>query len=102
MRSLNIGPTDRPSAQVGPVIDGVARDRIREYINKGGQEAKFALEMEVHENGYLVGPTIFTEVSPAATIAPCILRSIPLICAALVLDAYIQILQYVKPSELNI
>ncbi len=68
-RSLNIGPTDRPSTQVGPVIDAVARDRIREYIEKGGQEAKVALEMEVPENGYFVGPTIFTEVSPAATIA---------------------------------
>ncbi len=68
-RSLNIGPTDHPSTQVGPVIDAVARDRIREYIEKGGQEAKVALEMEVPENGYFVGPTIFTEVSPAATIA---------------------------------
>ncbi|MGK7874081.1 MAG: L-glutamate gamma-semialdehyde dehydrogenase [Xenococcaceae cyanobacterium] len=68
-RSLNIGQADRPGTQVGPVIDATARDRIREYIEKGRQEAEVALEMEVPENGYFVSPTVFTEVSPTATIA---------------------------------
>ncbi len=68
-RSLNIGETELPSTQVGPVIDANARDRIREYIDKGKAEAEVALSIPVPENGYFVNPTIFTEVSPTATIA---------------------------------
>jgi RHH-type proline utilization regulon transcriptional repressor/proline dehydrogenase/delta 1-pyrroline-5-carboxylate dehydrogenase len=68
-KSLNLGATDEPSTQVGPVIDSSARDRIREYIAKGKQEAKLALEMEAPEGGYFIPPTIFTEVAPDATIA---------------------------------
>lgn len=68
-RSLNIGPAEIPSTQVGPVIDANARDRIREYIEKGRAEAKVALEMPAPDNGYFIGPVIFSEVSPTATIA---------------------------------
>ncbi len=68
-RSLNIGAAELPNAQVGPVIDATARDRIKEYIEKGRSEADVALEMPALENGYFVGPVIFSEVSPTATIA---------------------------------
>jgi RHH-type proline utilization regulon transcriptional repressor/proline dehydrogenase/delta 1-pyrroline-5-carboxylate dehydrogenase len=68
-RSLNIGAAELPSTQVGPVIDATARDRIRQYIEKGSQEAEVALELPAPDNGYFIGPTIFTEVSPTATIA---------------------------------
>jgi len=68
-RSLNIGAAEMPSTQVGPVIDATARDRIRQYIEKGSQEAEVALELPAPDNGYFIGPTIFTEVSPTATIA---------------------------------
>ena len=68
-RSLNIGATELPSTQVGPVIDGNAQARIREYIEQGRQEAKVALEIPVPDNGYFVNPTIFSEVPPTATIA---------------------------------
>lgn len=68
-RSLNIGAAEAVSTQVGPVIDGTARDRIREYIEKGRAEAKVALEMPAADSGYFVGPTIFSEVPPTATIA---------------------------------
>ncbi|MGL4619909.1 L-glutamate gamma-semialdehyde dehydrogenase [Chroococcidiopsis sp.] len=68
-RSLNIGATELPSTQVGPVIDGNAQARIREYIEQGRQEAKVALEIPSSDNGYFVNPTIFTEVPPTATIA---------------------------------
>ncbi|HLO47651.1 MAG TPA: L-glutamate gamma-semialdehyde dehydrogenase [Kamptonema sp.] len=68
-RSLNIGPAELPSTQVGPVIDANARDRIREYIEKGRTEATVALEMPAPDNGYFIGPVIFSEVSPTATIA---------------------------------
>ena len=67
--SLNLGPADQPSTQVGPVIDATARNRIQEYIEKGKQEAEVAIERESPDSGYFVGPTIFTNVSPTATIA---------------------------------
>jgi RHH-type transcriptional regulator, proline utilization regulon repressor / proline dehydrogenase / delta 1-pyrroline-5-carboxylate dehydrogenase len=68
-KSLNIGETELPSTQVGPVIDANARDRIREYIEKGKAEAKVALELPAPNNGYFIGPVIFTDVSPNAVIA---------------------------------
>jgi RHH-type proline utilization regulon transcriptional repressor/proline dehydrogenase/delta 1-pyrroline-5-carboxylate dehydrogenase len=68
-RSLNVGLAEAPSTQVGPVIDATARDRIREYIEKGRQEATLALEMPAADTGYFIGPVIFTEVQPTATIA---------------------------------
>ncbi|GAA6621782.1 L-glutamate gamma-semialdehyde dehydrogenase [Scytonema sp. NUACC26] len=68
-KSLNIGVPEHPSTQVGPVIDANARDRIREYIEKGKAEAKVALEMPAPDNGYFIGPVIFTDVSPNAIIA---------------------------------
>ena len=68
-RSLNIGPAEAPSTQVGPVIDATARDRIREYLEKGRQEAKVALEMPAPDTGYFIGPVIFNDISPNATIA---------------------------------
>jgi RHH-type proline utilization regulon transcriptional repressor/proline dehydrogenase/delta 1-pyrroline-5-carboxylate dehydrogenase len=68
-RSLNIGAAESPSTQVGPVIDATARDRIREYIEKGRSEANLALEMPAPDSGYFIGPVIFSEVSPTATIA---------------------------------
>jgi len=68
-QSLNVGLADDPSTKVGPVIDAKAQARIREYIETGKSEAKLALQMPTPEQGYFVGPTIFTEVPPDATIA---------------------------------
>lgn len=68
-RSLNIGAAELPSTQVGPVIDATARDRIREYIEKGRTEAEVALEMPAPDTGYFIGPVIFSAVSPDAKIA---------------------------------
>lgn len=68
-KSLNIGPADTTSTQVGPVIDGNAQKRIKEYIEMGKQDATLALEMSAPDNGYYVGPVIFKDVSPTAKIA---------------------------------
>ncbi|NEQ20693.1 MAG: L-glutamate gamma-semialdehyde dehydrogenase [Microcoleus sp. SIO2G3] len=68
-RSLNIGVAESPSTQVGPVIDANARDRIREYIAAGRQDAEVALEMPAPDTGYFIGPVIFKDVSPDAKIA---------------------------------
>ncbi|MEH2282517.1 MAG: L-glutamate gamma-semialdehyde dehydrogenase [Nostoc sp.] len=68
-KSLNIGEAELASTQVGPVIDANARDRIREYIEKGKAEAEVALELPAPEQGYFIGPVIFSEVSPNAVVA---------------------------------
>jgi RHH-type transcriptional regulator, proline utilization regulon repressor / proline dehydrogenase / delta 1-pyrroline-5-carboxylate dehydrogenase len=68
-KSLNIGEAELPSTQVGPVIDANARDRIREYIEKGKAEAQLVLELPAPAQGYFIGPVIFSEVSPNAVIS---------------------------------
>ncbi|AFZ23219.1 delta-1-pyrroline-5-carboxylate dehydrogenase [Cylindrospermum stagnale PCC 7417] len=68
-KSLNIGEAELPSTQVGPVIDAPARSRILEYIEKGKAEAEVALELPAPEQGYFIGPVIFSEVPPNGIIA---------------------------------
>jgi RHH-type proline utilization regulon transcriptional repressor/proline dehydrogenase/delta 1-pyrroline-5-carboxylate dehydrogenase len=68
-RSLNVGPADQPSTQVGPVIDAAAQSRIREAIAQGKTEATVALEMDAPDTGYFVGPVIFTDVPPTGRLA---------------------------------
>ncbi|MDM9380588.1 L-glutamate gamma-semialdehyde dehydrogenase [Chlorogloeopsis sp. ULAP01] len=68
-KSLNIGAAELPGTTVGPVIDANARDRIREYIQKGKAEAKVVLELPAPDHGYFIGPVIFKDVSPNAIIA---------------------------------
>ncbi len=69
VRSLNVGPAEQPSSKVGPVIDGNAQAKIREYIAKGKQECKLALELPSPEGGFFVGPVVFRDVPPTAAIA---------------------------------
>ena len=68
-KSLNVGNAADPSTKVGPVIDSAAQQRIRDYIAKGKMEATLALELPSPEPGYFVGPVIFMDVDPQATIA---------------------------------
>ncbi|WP_426777743.1 L-glutamate gamma-semialdehyde dehydrogenase [Lusitaniella coriacea] len=68
-KSLNIGSAENPSTTVGPVVDEKARDRVLQYIEQGKQESTLALELPIPDTGYFVSPTLFTDVSPNATIA---------------------------------
>jgi RHH-type proline utilization regulon transcriptional repressor/proline dehydrogenase/delta 1-pyrroline-5-carboxylate dehydrogenase len=68
-KSLNVGAANNPSTKVGPVIDATAQARIKEYIEKGKQDGTLAVQVAAPENGYFVPPTIFTNVTPEATIA---------------------------------
>ncbi|MFK8182560.1 MAG: L-glutamate gamma-semialdehyde dehydrogenase [Phormidesmis sp.] len=68
-QSLNVGIAKDPATRVGPVIDGAAQQKIKEYIAKGKEEATLALEMNTPEKGYFVGPVIFTDVKPDGVIA---------------------------------
>jgi RHH-type proline utilization regulon transcriptional repressor/proline dehydrogenase/delta 1-pyrroline-5-carboxylate dehydrogenase len=71
-RSLSIGPAEDPGNRLGPVIDEESRQRILKYIELGRKEAREALRMDVGklaEEGFYVGPHVFSEVKPDARIA---------------------------------
>jgi malonate-semialdehyde dehydrogenase (acetylating)/methylmalonate-semialdehyde dehydrogenase len=63
-----------PDVQMGPVISGRHRDRVKQYIDQGVHEgAKLVLDgrgikVPDRESGFFVGPTVFDDVSPRMTI----------------------------------
>lgn len=73
-RSLKVGDGLQPGVQMGPVISGTHRDRVKSYIDKGVSEgAKLVLDgrgvaVADREEGFFVGPTVFDEVSPKMAI----------------------------------
>lgn len=69
VRSLNVGDPSNPGTFVGPVIDGNAQKKIKEYIEIGKGEAELAISKPAPETGYFVEPTVFVNVSPTAKIA---------------------------------
>ncbi|MFH1303645.1 MAG: L-glutamate gamma-semialdehyde dehydrogenase [Planctomycetota bacterium] len=71
-KSLKIGPAEDPGTVVGPVIDEEARQRILEMIEIGKEEATLSLACDtskLDEEGYYVGPHIFTDVDSSCRIA---------------------------------
>ena len=66
-RSLKVGPAEDPASSVSAVIDAESVERIKKYIQIGHETARVALAVDVGalaEEGFYVGPHIFTEVSP--------------------------------------
>src|SRR5215207_1569452 len=62
------------STRLGPLVSDVQRDRVRGYIEKGEAEGAKLLcggagAPEGLDRGYFVRPTVFSEVTPAMTIA---------------------------------
>jgi len=73
-RALRVGDGLEDSSDVGPVISCAARDRIREWIDRGeAAGAKVVLDGRASEgrdpNGSYVGPTILDAVTPEMEIA---------------------------------
>jgi len=70
-RSLPIGPAEDPANFMGPVIEEAALRKIQSYIEIGKSEARLALETDVShlKEGYFIGPTVFADVPPDATVA---------------------------------
>lgn len=62
-----------PDAQMGPVIDAGARDRLVDYIAVGEQEgavlARDGRQDRPNDRGFFVGATLFDHVQPDMTIA---------------------------------
>lgn len=71
-RSLKIGAAEDPATSVSAVIDAESFDRIREYIELGKKSASVALAMEVGplaDEGFYIGPHIFTNLPPSSRLA---------------------------------
>lgn len=65
VKSLRIGPPKDPRNFVGPVIDAAAHAKITGYIDLGKREGNCVVELEAPtEEGYYIGPVIFTAVGP--------------------------------------
>lgn len=62
--SLKIGDPVEPGTRVGPVIDARAQAGIRRYIAIGLTEGRLLAQCPVAEEGYFVGPAVFTDIRP--------------------------------------
>jgi RHH-type proline utilization regulon transcriptional repressor/proline dehydrogenase/delta 1-pyrroline-5-carboxylate dehydrogenase len=68
-KSIHVMNAEDPGAFMGPVIDQEAQERILRMIEKGKSEAKLAYQGPAPQGGYYVGPTVFVDVKPNASIA---------------------------------
>ncbi len=69
VKSLKIGPPENPRHFIGPLIDGAAKERVSQYISIGKHEGKCLLEMDAPQEGFYVGPAIFSDVSRDSRLA---------------------------------
>ncbi len=71
-RSLAIGAPEEPGTHVGPLIDAEAVEKVHAYIALGRQEGRLALAVDgssLADEGFYVGPHIFSDVAPTARLA---------------------------------
>jgi malonate-semialdehyde dehydrogenase (acetylating)/methylmalonate-semialdehyde dehydrogenase len=76
-KNIKIGDALDPDVYMGPVISAEAKAKIERYIDLGLNQNKATLALDGRhpsvpdriKNGYYVGPTIFTDVTPCMTIA---------------------------------
>jgi len=75
-KEVTVGDAMDPDIYMGPVISAKAKEKIEKYIEIGIEEGSNLLldgrnpaMPEKNANGYFVGPTIFTDVTPCRTIA---------------------------------
>ena len=67
---LVVGPGDAPDAEMGPLVTAAHRDRVVGYIDVGEEQGADlvadgrGIEVEGHEGGFFVGPTLFDNVTP--------------------------------------
>ncbi|TWP53102.1 CoA-acylating methylmalonate-semialdehyde dehydrogenase [Lentzea tibetensis] len=73
-RELTTLPGTDPDAQMGPLVTGVHRDKVKSYVDAGEQEgASLVVDgrgyaPEGHENGFWLAPTLFDHVTPEMSV----------------------------------
>ena len=71
---LTVGPSLETTSQMGPLITGEHRDKVKGYIDAGEGEGAALLDdgrslvVAGHEGGFFVGPTLFDNVTPEMSI----------------------------------
>jgi malonate-semialdehyde dehydrogenase (acetylating)/methylmalonate-semialdehyde dehydrogenase len=72
--AIKIGAFDSPGVDMGPLVTGTHRDKVKSYIDAGEREgAKLVkdgrdLNVEGAEQGFYLGTTLFDNVTPQMTI----------------------------------
>jgi malonate-semialdehyde dehydrogenase (acetylating) / methylmalonate-semialdehyde dehydrogenase len=67
-KALKIGPGSREGMDMGPLITGAHRDKVKGYVDAGVSEGATlvvdgrGLSIPEHENGFFLGPTLFDHV----------------------------------------
>jgi malonate-semialdehyde dehydrogenase (acetylating)/methylmalonate-semialdehyde dehydrogenase len=70
VRSLKIGPSTDPEAEMGPLVTRQAHERVKGYVDLGIEEgAKLVVDgrdfkMQGYEDGYFLGGCLFDDVTP--------------------------------------
>jgi malonate-semialdehyde dehydrogenase (acetylating)/methylmalonate-semialdehyde dehydrogenase len=60
---LKVGPGSDIGNNMGPLVTGPHRDKVRGYIDRGVEEGA-ELVVEGHEDGFFLGGTLFDRVTP--------------------------------------
>jgi malonate-semialdehyde dehydrogenase (acetylating)/methylmalonate-semialdehyde dehydrogenase len=69
VRALNIGPGTDDGNDMGPLITGAHRDKVREYVDRGVEEgARLVVDgrgfrLRGHEDGFFLGGCLFDHVT---------------------------------------
>jgi malonate-semialdehyde dehydrogenase (acetylating)/methylmalonate-semialdehyde dehydrogenase len=66
-QNIKVGPGDRDGVDMGPLVTGEHRDKVRQFIEKGKSEgAKVVLDggTSAMQEGFFLGTTLFDHVTP--------------------------------------
>jgi malonate-semialdehyde dehydrogenase (acetylating)/methylmalonate-semialdehyde dehydrogenase len=72
--AIKIGPGDAAGVDMGPLVTGAHRDKVKGYIDIGEREGARLVKdgrgckVAGHEEGFFLGTTLFDEVTPQMTI----------------------------------
>jgi len=101
---LSVGPGAEASSDIGPVISSVAKTRIEGLIASGVDDgATLALDgrnpsvPKGYENGYFVGPSVFTNVERGMKIYDEEIFG-PVLCC-ICMDSYDEAIQFINQNQ---
>ncbi len=74
VRALKVGPGTDPEAEMGPLVTGEHRNKVKGYVDLGVKEGATlvvdgrAMSLQGYENGFFIGGSLFDNVTPDMTI----------------------------------
>ena len=73
-RAVKVGRSDEPGAEMGPLVTGAHRDRVRGYVDGGVAEgAELIVDgrtAALPDGGFFLGPCLFDRVAPVDGVVP--------------------------------